>query len=687
MALNIIPSPEGSLAARVANALSSKPVLLVLDNFEHLIDAAPLLPPLLMETTSLPILVTSRERLRVSGEHVFEVRPLTLPSASGDAAPEELVRSEAVQLFVERATAVRRDFSLTPVNAAAVSGICAQLDGLPLAIELAAAHINVLPPAFLLERLDQPLPLLADGNRDVPHRQRTLRSTIAWSYDLLSADEQQLFRQLSIFVGGCTFEAIEAVIPTQGVLDGVMSLVDKNLVRQQEQPVGQPRFGMLETVREFGLHGLKDSEEHDAIRLRHATHYLEFAEAGKSAAPEFGDLERANRFMLEHANLQFALRTLDHVGRTDQLLRLAIALFDFWNVQGLFEEGRRWLKTAVKRATDADPILRARAMGAAGNLAWCEGAYEEAAALYAEDLAIAQAIDDEFRIAVALAETGLLAYRMDDLDRAITVTTRAVAILRGLEKSTPGAPQLLGHVLSNLGDFAIMQGRLETAKAQFEEAILVDRSVNFTWDLYESLAGLGVVNYLQGNIELSVSRFCESLEIAIGAGGFWALSTAIFGLSSAAAALDQLERGALLLGAAEAIHSKTNAVIWPRDRKMLDSGIATLESRLTSAEIVEFKSEGARLPLEHVLAEANAILPTERRASAWSRGDAQSLGLSARELDVLRLIVQGRSDAQIGETLFISRRTVTTHTSRIFEKLGVSGRAEAAAMAVRRGLA
>ena len=375
-------SPQESLKEYLGGL--DQPMLLLLDNFEHLVSAAPAVAQLLTSGPKVKVVVTSQAPLHVYGEHEFPVPPLALPDPKSIPPLEVLSRLPAVALFVERAQAVKHEFALTKDNAAVVTAICARLDGLPLAIELAAARIKMLSPSAMLARLESRLSLLTGGARDLPTRQQTLRSTVDWSYGLLNTAEQTLFRRLSVFAGGCTLEGVEAVCDTKGdlgldVLDGMASMVDKSLAQHVEQVVGEPRFLMLSTIREYALERLAESDDEAATRRAHAAYYLVLAEEGAEDAathPEWLD-----RFEVEHDNFRLALDHLIKTGDADWGLRLGTALFHFWETREHLTEGRDAIaRLLALEGAAARPKLRARLLFAGAVLAGEQGDYGPARA-------------------------------------------------------------------------------------------------------------------------------------------------------------------------------------------------------------------------------------------------------------------------------------------------------------------
>src|SRR5437764_616929 len=414
--LGVKESPTRSMVEQLQAFLQEKLLLLLLDNFEQVVDAAPRLSDLLARCLHLKLLVTSRTVLHLAAEHEFAVPPLSLPDLNHLPDLVTLSQYEAVALFIARAQALKPDFQVSNASAPAVAEICTRLDGLPLAIELAAARIKLLPPPALLARLGQGLAVLTSGVRDAPARQQTLRNTIDSSYQLLDAGEQQLFRRLSVFVGGCTLEAIEAICaaldtqpPTLSVLDGVASLIDKSLLRQTEQEAEEPRFVMLETIREYGQEALSAAGEVEATHQAHVDYYLALAETAEKAwngpqqAVWFGRLEQ------EHDNLRAAMNWLFERGEAERVLRLGTALWWFWYAHEHWNEGWNVLERALDRSEGVAAPLRARALWAAGSLAASLGHVERGEVLCQESLALFREIGDTQRMGDAtchLAEIG-----------------------------------------------------------------------------------------------------------------------------------------------------------------------------------------------------------------------------------------------------------------------------------------
>jgi len=396
-ALGVREARDEPLAARLETALAGRRLLLILDNFEQIVAAALPVASLLSACPGIKALVTSRVRLRISGEREFPVPPMTLPVRGSGLTAQETGASEAVRLFVDRALAVRPDLTLTAETAPMVAEICRRLDGLPLAIELAAARIKILSPAALQARLERRLPLLVGGGRDLPARQQTMRAAIGWSHDLLSPEQQMLFRRLAVFVGGFGLEAAEAVVglDIDALLEGIASLTDESLLRRNEQDGDEPRFTMLETVREYGLEQLTASGDEAAMRRAHAAWVTQLAESTWHGADAKADAAWLNRVEADHDNVRAALVWLEQSGNAEALLRLAGALWPFWHRHSHRLEGRGWLDRALDavRGTDVPAAARVRPLYGAAYLARNRGDYEPATELAAECLACANDVE------------------------------------------------------------------------------------------------------------------------------------------------------------------------------------------------------------------------------------------------------------------------------------------------------
>jgi predicted ATPase/class 3 adenylate cyclase/Tfp pilus assembly protein PilF len=491
--------------------LGTKRLLFLLDNFEQVLVAAPQIGQLLAAAPNLKMLVTSRVVLHLSGEQEADVPPLALPDQKHFPPLEQLAQYDAVALFITRIQAVKPGFQISSENAPAVAEICHRLDGLPLAIELAAARSKLFSPQALLARLDSRLTFLVGGARDLPARQQTLRSAIGWSYDLLTPGEQTLFKRLGVFVGGCTLEAARVCnaagdLPVD-ILDGLTSLVDKSLLHVAETTAGDSRFVMLETIREYALERLESSGETEALHRQHAVYYLALAE---TAEPELQSKQQGawlNRLEDEHDNLRAALRwMLDH-GETETAARLSGALWRFWHAHGHVHEGRRWLEEALTRPVERT-AMRAKALSGAGVLARSQGDYAAAHALLEESLAIKRELGDKPGIALALNELGLVAHDQGNYAAAQMLYEESLAIEREL-----GDRLGIALSLNNLGNVALYEGQYAAAQALYEESLALRRAVGDKLAISYSLNNLGLVAYYQSSYATARVLLEESLML------------------------------------------------------------------------------------------------------------------------------------------------------------------------------
>jgi predicted ATPase/DNA-binding CsgD family transcriptional regulator len=687
-ALGIRTAGEGALSDRLANALRDRELLLVLDNFEHVVDAAPLVASLLAAARHLAVLITSREPLRISAERVVVVPALGVPDHHLPA--EELAESDAVQLFIHRAQAARADFALTPASAPAVAKIIERLEGLPLAIELAAARVAHLPPDALLARLDCRLPLLTGGARDQPNRQRTMRDAIAWSYDQLSAWEQTLFRSLAVFTGGCTLEAIEAVgapltdDPRQDVLEGVASLVAKSLLQPDTDAFGNARFRMLETIREYAHELLMFDGEASLIRGAHAVYFLNVAERNESAET-LPDGERLqDQLETDHANLLAALAWFDEIGEGASLLRQTAALGHFWTSRGHYQEGRAWLIRALEHD---DPAISdgAKAHVTLGVIEIYLGMHREAESSLTQALHRCRERDDTLNAARALIGLGgLLATQRRNFDRGVTLLEECLTITQSLtDRRTAG---ILGAwALMNLAVVARATGDLAAADDHLEEALLRLREAAYPTGVIMALGDLGDVARGRGDSARALQLYREALAQGRAYANRREITDVIEAVGIIAVMVGQAERGARLLGASEALRDRAGLRFRVLDnQRALDEAVVVARDVLGEHPFAAAWAAGRKLGPAQAVAEA--VEPFESFEPLEPLGAVTAVGLTAREHEVLRLLAGGYTNPAIAESLFLSVRTVENHVAHILSKLGVSSRAAAVDVAVATGL-
>jgi predicted ATPase/DNA-binding CsgD family transcriptional regulator len=756
--------------------LRDKHFLLLLDNFEQIVSAAPLLEDLLSASPRLVILVTSREVLRLSAEHLFPVPSLTFPDLATLTEQEDLAQYAAVSLFLLRTQAIKPDFQLTPTNAHTIAEICVRLDGLPLAIELAAARIRILPPQALLTRLAQRFQVLTGGSRTLPLRQQTLRNTIKWSYDLLNEQEQQLFRCLSIFVGGCTLQAAEAVcgrssdaaVGIEGeLLDGVASLIDKSLLHQSEQEGEEPRLTMLETIREFGRECLEREGELETARRAHANYYLALVEAAEPLLIGTEQLLWFDRLERDLDNLRAILQaaTVGGVDEREEALRLGAALRLFWLGRGYFHEGRSFLVQLLASTQVVVASVRLRALNALGVILWTQndtrglepvadetltlarkqgdqlqmtvalilrGAammqerrdYAQAQACLEEALSKARVIGDRLTLVWAFASLGRLALYQQDAPLAITYLEEGLALCRVM-----GEKVGMSALLLLLAQAELSGGHIARARTLSEESLTLYQALGNTWGIAQAFSLLGRLAIQQEELRQAEEFLTDSARLAseigdrrniarsrlllaglatlqgeFGTARQWyeeGLSTAmdirhtnfiasgLKGLGCVAAAQGLHTWAAILWGAAEPLRESRSVSI---PQSLYDPMVNLARSQVGEAAFTASWAQGRTMAPKQALAaqgmaEMLISAPTEPPSIPPGKtSPAHPSGLTAREVEVLRLVAQGLSDAKVAEQLAISPRTVNGHLTSIYSKIQVSSRAAATRYAIERRL-
>ncbi len=640
--LAIKEAGDPSMLAALKAAIGDKQMLLILDNFEHLLVAAPLVSDLLTAAPRLTILVTSREVLRLYGEQEFAVPPLQVPDLKKHTPVEILQSYEAVELFVQRACAAQSGFALRDENADSVAAICVQLDGLPLAIELAAARSKFYAPPTLLVRLSHRLEALSDGARDLPARQRTLRATLDWSYKLLTPEEQSLFTRLSVFVGGFTAADVEAVCGGEPRLDeaaGVESLLNKSLLRQISGAAGEPRFMMLETMREYAQEKLVERGETNFIREQHARYFLAFAERAALELTGLSAAEWHNRLESHHDNLRSALRWClanDHDGLTS--LRLVNSLHHFWWTRGYLSEGRAWLSAALRlNGASAPTQLRADVLRGAGGIAYQQCGYAAARTFYREALDIYQYLGDQHGVARTLLSLGDVEMSVGDyetceslfqqgarmlqaigdiLGYAHALDFLAWCVLRGRGDYTQAAAWFeqaltlfhqtsdmngIALVYSGLGEIALRHEDFEQATQLLEQSLGLRRQLGQMWGIAATLGSLALVAQFQGDVQRAMALLSDSLlirkEIGDPGGMAWCLEKL-----AEIAHIDQDDgRAARILGAAAALRASVHSIIDPNDQPKYDRLIARVRSWLGDDIYEAVWMEGKAMSLESLI--------------------------------------------------------------------------------------
>lgn len=684
--LDVREQPGRPLARTLADHLATRRMLLILDNCEHVIDdAARLAEELLKSCPGLRVLATSREPLGVPGETVWSVPPLSLPR--GRATAESLAGAEAVRLFVDRARSRSPGFELTDANAGAVSRVCAKLDGIPLAIELATARVGALAVEQVASRLEDSLGLLASGGRTTDPRQRTMTATLDWSYRLLEKAEQSLLAQLSVFAGGTTLEAVERVCSDVGrdrVFDLVSRLVEKSLLVVEDITGAAARYRMLEPIRQYASTKLEARGETEEVRERHAAYYLALAEgarpglSGPDPAPWLATLER------ELGNLRAALSwALDEESgdeRVETGLRLANALARFWDTQGP-AESRRWLEKGLARDVEVPLAVRAEALREAGFIA-----------VYEWDPRSIEMLSEAFKIYRELGDQPGMLLAVENLGHALAhhATPEAAApIVAEVEALLGGSNDrnIQAQFITFLGFAAEVESDHEETRLRWKEALAIYREVGDAWNIARCLPSLGMITLSHQDVEEAAGYFEEGLAMERDIRYKTVIFFHLMGLAAVATHRGHLRRAAKLYGASEKLRESEGFSLDALSSSEYDyEGFLDLVSAgLDDEEFEAAWSEGRRMSIEDAIEYA---LGTE---DATAPGDARdhaenSAPLTRRERDVAMLIGRGYSNRQIAQELAITERTVETHVSRILRKVGLRSRTQIAARVIAQGL-
>lgn len=680
--------------AALSEHLRGRGFLLILDNFEHVLPAATLLDTLLHAAPDLRLLVTSRELLHLRAEQAFHVLPFPLPDPAHLRSLDRLAEVPSVALFLQRALSVNPDFRLTDANAQALAALVCQLDGLPLAIELAAARAKVLSPQMLLERLEHRLSLLHWEAHDLPDRQQTLRAAIDCSYDLLSPGEQALFRCLGIFVGGFTLEAADAILSSPpdhalDVLEGLASLVDKSLVLAQDDGTGGYRFHLLESMREYARDQATSSGENATVTSAYVEYFFRLAER---AAPMLVGPEQRSWFLTleqERGNLRTALRYLWSQGDNERALRLVAALGHFWEVRGHLREGQAALSQALERAPDADPRLRATVLNRLGSILLWQKDADGAGVVLDQALALGRSLGD---VTIVVGALGQLARRADFLDRSgedIGEASRLLEEALALAQQA-GARQDVAYIQNRLAWIAL-------AREAYQEA--------------DELAGAALATYQDLGDDAGATVPLLLLGVAAGRQGEGARAAELMrrGLQT----IERLEdrrllllegnmvlywladrRGdpeglAMILGATEALTAATASTSGAWQAARTAEAVDRLQARLGPDRLADARRAGSSLSFPQsvdLIARVLADEESDGAASVKVRRTGPQDVLSPREEEVLQLVAEGLSNKDIAHRLIVTENTIKSHVTSIFNKLGVDSRAQAVTVAAEKGL-
>jgi predicted ATPase/DNA-binding XRE family transcriptional regulator len=600
-ALGLRATGDRSLLDTLRSYLREKRLLLLLDNFEHVLGAVPEVASLVSSCPNLTVLATSRAPLRVRGERQYPVPPLGLPDPIHTPDVEEVARAPAVQLFVERAREASPSFELTENNATVVANICRRLEGLPLALELAAARVSLLGPVALLARLDQALE--AGGARDLPERQQTMRATLRWSYELLSEEEKVLFRRLSVFAGGFTMEAAEAVgaageAPTGKILGLFGRLVEQSLFVAADtgEEGDEVRYRMLEPIRQYALEELEESGEAEQTRRRHAQFFLDLAERAEPEHKGFDQVEWLERVEKEHANLRAAMGWALSVGDAETAAR-GWALWIFWWYHSHQREGRRWMEAVLER--DLSPPSRAKVLLVAGSMAFGHGDYEQSERYCGECLELSEQAGDRLRAAWARVGLGLAAMGRSDHEAAASLLLKALRSFQEADEHFAVA-----HVTDYLGILALMRGEEVKATPMFEEALSVARQIGDRGSAYIALYNLAQVALSRGEHDRAATLFEEGLALSGQMGDRANVAYCFEGLAVVASARGETERCARLVGAAEGLHEAVGVpayVYYEPYRSLYERTMAAVRSKLGAGAFEEARERGREMTFEEAV--------------------------------------------------------------------------------------
>jgi non-specific serine/threonine protein kinase len=683
-ALGLRESGSGQAAEQLAGRLADADILIILDNFEQVVDAAFAISQLVAACPGVRLLATSRSVLRISAETVYQLDALAVPEPAPRARAADLAGCDAVRLFVERAQASNRAFALDDDNAAVIADICRRLDGLPLAIELAAARSKMLSPRALQARLSRRLTLLTGGPIDQPARQRTMQATVGWSVELLQPYEQTVLRRLGVFAGDIPLAAAESVVGEGSevdVLDAMSSLVDQSLLLAIPARQDEPRFRLLQTIREFAEELLREHGEADAVGRRHADYYLTFAEEAAAHLTGGDQVHWLNELERAHDDVRAAFDWYMAHARPVHALRLAVAYWRFGYTRGYLTEARDWLQRSL--LLNPEPtMLRVEALNAEGLLASMQGDAGIASDHHRGALELSEALGDRRGIAVAhngLGDAAAFEGRRADARKHFET---ALSLFRQLElrRGIAGA-------LTNLGNLYWDERELATSVTLHEEALEHYRAIDDLRGIGWSNMNLGSLAVDSGDLPLGVRHLRDGMSIYRKLHDRSGLFVTLEGLAEVADIRHHDALAAMLFAAAKVIRDEMGAPVPASDRERYDSVLAGLRNRLGDAFDAAW-TEGELMPLDELVAQAfdAGMGQAPPIVAASGQGADRVGGLTRREIDVLELVARGKTNNEIADRLSISVRTVSTHVSNILGKLDLPNRSAMAAFAHREGL-
>jgi non-specific serine/threonine protein kinase len=674
----------------LASLFAETSLLLVLDNLEQVSSCAVDIAAVLNACPNLKVLATSRVILNVQAEQVFPVPPLAVPSDMRAGGASSLLDSPSVSLFVERALTHDPQFAVDRENAGNIAAICVRLDGLPLAIELAAARVRMLSLEALLPRLERRLPLLTGGARDAPARQQTLRNTLAWSYNLLSTTEQEIFRRLSVFVGGFTIEAAEAVsglrleaekegaIPAD-VFDVISTLADHSLVHK----IGtgdDPRFGMLETIQEYGLELLESHGELDSTRQKHAEWVVGFAEPIRLAIGGPAGPAVLDQYEREHPNIRAALGYALEIGDGELGCRIVAAVWQFWLARPYEREGKQWIQRVVDLPGAITPSYRLEVLCALARFHVDHKQWHEAYRVSTDGLALARKVGNEESEAHMLALLAYTAWGTEDLEQAERLLEQALAMSCKSKPAYRTSQLPTPIILYSSASLSLQQARIDRAREFAHDALEIWRQRGDSWGIAMATEVLGAISQAEGNSAQAVETYRTCFPLFRHVGEPVGLVNCCAGIGIAAIQLGHVTSGVRLISAADTIRRELGGSLWYVHSIGQEGALADARSELGSRRFETAWQVGRELTLEEAVTEGTTLQLDRPQKSE------PPFALTSRQLEILRRMADGRTDREIADELFISYRTVTTHVENILKQMGVDSRTAASTDAVRLGL-
>ena len=676
--------PGVQLIIQLERVLTREPTLILLDNFEQIVSVAPVLVEMLTQAPQLKLLVTSRAGLQVAGEHEWEVPPLELPPLVGGGKLAGLAHVPSVELLVERAMAVDRNFALTAANVDAIAAVCVRLEGVPLAIELAAAWLKLFSPGMLLARLQQGLPVLSDDIPIPADHQRTLHDAIAWSEALLTPSERDVFHQLSLFTGGWKLDAVQAICvydETRSIEEIMLSLANKSLITRHTLSGDEGRYRMLAMIRAFAHERLVQSGGEREARVRHAVYYEQVAAEASEYLDEEQQAEWLDRLEHEHGNLREALRWRLDERQRERAMTLAANLENFWILHDHLFEGQRWLEEALEMPGNASPQLDATVRSALGAVLLRKGAYVQARELVQANFEFAEQSGNRELAAKSLHALGIIEAFGGDPEQSELAFQAALELARQIDDQ-----RTIARVLNHLGGMARYRGDDSAAIAIYEESLAIWRRFSVPERIAMVLHNMAPVVARQGDLQRACALFDESLNLSWDLRNVHGIALCLMGIAGIARRSGtQAVLAAQLLGASDALRASIGAQWDPDDRAEQARSSAVVRSLLDEASFETAIGHGGAISVDDAVSQAKQMLKAMAVAMGSIEPGRASRLLTKREQEIVQQISLGRTNREIADLLSISDKTVEMHVSHSLSKLGYRSRAQLAAWAVETG--